>query len=132
MSPEAADYLEKARGFPNKARNWLETVHYGDEAARAAYLAAFHAAQALLFERTGQVVKTHRGVRTAFARLAAEDSRLDRTLTRFLAQGYRQKEIVDYAIGPQTIINESEAHEMINAAGRFVDRIAQILAEEPS
>ena len=111
MRPEAADYLEKARGFLNKARDWLEAVHYGDETARTAYLAAFHAAQALLFERTGRVVKTHRGVRTAFARLAEEDSRLDKTLTRFLARGYQQKEIVDYAIGPQSFISETEARE---------------------
>jgi hypothetical protein len=30
-------------------------VHYNDEAGRAAYLAGFHAAEALISERTGKV-----------------------------------------------------------------------------
>jgi uncharacterized protein (UPF0332 family) len=86
VTPEAADYIAKARNYLDKARDWLDAVHHGDEAARTAYLAAFHAAQALIFERTGKVAKTHRGVRTAFARLAEKDRRVDRTLTRFLAR----------------------------------------------
>ena len=40
-----------------------------DEAARAACLAAFHAAQALIFERQGAVARTHRGVQASFNRL---------------------------------------------------------------
>ena len=131
MTPEAADYIAKARNYLDKARDWLDAVHHGDEAARTAYLAAFHAAQALVFERTGKVAKTHRGVRTAFARLAEKDPRVDRTLTRFLARGYQRKEIVDYAIGPQTSVSETEARQMIETATRFVDRVAEILAEEP-
>ncbi len=131
MTPEAADYLGKARSTIDKARDWLNAVHRGDEAARTAYLAAFHAAQALLFERTGRVAKTHRGVRTSFARLAQEDPRIDRTLTQFLGRGYQRKEVVDYGIGPQAIVSEAEAREMINTAVRFIDRIATILAQEP-
>ena len=49
MTPEAQRSLEKAD-------NCLTT------AGRNAYLAAFHAARALIFERTGKVAKTHRGV----------------------------------------------------------------------
>ena len=33
-----------------------------DEAGRAAYLAGLHAAQAVIVERTGKVIKRHRGV----------------------------------------------------------------------
>jgi hypothetical protein len=51
--------------------------------------------------------------------------------TRFLARGYQRKEIVDYAIGPQTSVSETEARQMIDTAARFVDRVAEILAEEP-
>ena len=36
-------------------------MHHKDEAGRAAYLAGFHAAQALISERTGRVAKTHDG-----------------------------------------------------------------------
>jgi len=37
-------------------------IALGDEAGRAAYLAVFHAAQALIHARTGREAKTHRGV----------------------------------------------------------------------
>ncbi|MGE5271905.1 MAG: hypothetical protein ACM3JG_19770 [Thiohalocapsa sp.] len=52
MKPESADFLNKARSFLVKARNELNVLGYADEAGRAAYLAALHAAQALIFERT--------------------------------------------------------------------------------
>ncbi len=76
-------------------------MHYSDEAARAAYLAGFHAAQALVFERTARIAKSHSGLRAAFARLAKDDPRIDRTFTRFLARAYKSKEITDYGIAPQ-------------------------------
>lgn len=57
---------------------------------------------------------------------------MDQTLTQFLASGYRQKEIVDYAIGPQTGISEAEAREMIEIALRLVDCVTGMLAQEPS
>jgi uncharacterized protein (UPF0332 family) len=88
VTPEAADYLAKAREYLNKARSLLDVKHYSDEAARAAYLAAFHAAQALVFERTARVAKSHSGLRTTFARLAKDDPRIDRPFTRFLARVY--------------------------------------------
>jgi uncharacterized protein (UPF0332 family) len=59
MNPETAGFLYKARAFLLKAQDALE--HWPDEAGRAAYLAAFHAAQALVFEKTGTVAKTHLG-----------------------------------------------------------------------
>jgi hypothetical protein len=37
-------------------------------AALEAYLAVFHAAEANIFEHTGKVAKTHRGVRSEFTR----------------------------------------------------------------
>jgi len=37
------------------------TVDLTEDAGRAAYLAGYQAAQALIFERTGKVTKTHRG-----------------------------------------------------------------------
>ena len=127
MTPEAAGYLEKARDYLGKARDWLDALHRGDEAARSAYLAGFHAAQALIFERTGTVAKTHRGVRSSFAQLVREDGRFDRTLTQFLARGYGRKEVVDYGVGPDAIITEAEAEELLSLAVVFVDRVAQTL-----
>jgi uncharacterized protein (UPF0332 family) len=57
MKSETAAFLRKAREFLLKARNLLDVMHYSDEAGRAAYLAGMHAAQALIFERTGKVIK---------------------------------------------------------------------------
>ena len=112
MTPEVADYLAKAREHLSKARNLLKVLHYNDEAARAAYLAAFHAAQAFIFERIGKVPKTHSGLRTTYARLAADEPRLDQGFTRFLASAYTFKEVADYGVSSQG----------------FIERIAEILA----
>lgn len=51
------------------ARKVLE-VDIPHQAARLAYYAMFHAAQALVHERTDKIAKTHKGVRTLFHRLA--------------------------------------------------------------
>lgn len=128
MTPETADYLAKAREYLNKARSLLDVMNYSDEAARAAYLAGFHAAQALVFERTTRIAKSHSGLRSTFARLAKDDPRIDRTFTRFLARAYKSKEITDDGIGPQAVVTVAEAREMIVLATRLVDRIAEILA----
>ena len=51
-------------------------LQYHDAAGRAAYLAGFHAAQALISERTGRVVKTHGGVNAEFHRLIRGEARI--------------------------------------------------------
>jgi uncharacterized protein (UPF0332 family) len=48
-------------------------------AGREAYLAAFHAAEALLYERTAKIAKTHRGLRAEFARLSKDEPCIDRS-----------------------------------------------------
>ena len=65
MTPEVAGYLDKARQCLGYARINLG-VKLGNDAGRNAYLAAFHAAQAFIFERTGKVAKTHQGVHAEF------------------------------------------------------------------
>jgi len=71
VTPEAARYLEKARKCLAHARATLG-IGLSNDAGRNAYLAAFHAAQAFIFEQTGKIAKTHSGVRSEFARLAEE------------------------------------------------------------
>jgi uncharacterized protein (UPF0332 family) len=61
VTPEAAHYLGISRTHLAKARDFLEVLHYSDEAARASYLAGFNAAQALIFTRNGRIARTHRG-----------------------------------------------------------------------
>ena len=65
MSPEADRFLQKAEKHLERGHVML-SVGLNDDAGRAAYLAAFHAAQAIIFDRTGKVVKTHRGVQSEF------------------------------------------------------------------
>ena len=59
MTPEADRYLDKARQSLAHARTIL-AIELGEDAGRAAYLGAFHAAQAFFFERTNRVAKTQR------------------------------------------------------------------------
>jgi uncharacterized protein (UPF0332 family) len=66
VKPETTDYLAKARKGLGEARQIIQ-IGLANAAARSTYYAAFHAAEALIFERTGRVVKTHKGVRSEFA-----------------------------------------------------------------
>ena len=91
MTPETGEHLDKAREYLIKARGLLAVMHYNDEAGRAAYLASFHAAQALISERTGKIAKTHEGVNSQFNRLTKGDSRVDIELRRFLTQAYTNR-----------------------------------------
>ena len=68
MKPQGAAFLEKAQALLREAETMLK-VDLNDAAGRTAYLAGFHAAQALVFETHGRALKTHSGVRSEFARL---------------------------------------------------------------
>ncbi|HEX4080919.1 MAG TPA: hypothetical protein VHX61_18810 [Rhizomicrobium sp.] len=57
MTPETGEHLDKARAYLTKSRALLDVMHYNDEAGRAAYLAGYHAAQALISERTGRIAQ---------------------------------------------------------------------------
>ena len=75
MTPEAASYLAKPREDIGEARQ-IAGIGLAKVAARSAYYAAFHAAEALIVEKTGRVAKSHSGVRSEFARLAKDDPRI--------------------------------------------------------
>ena len=74
MKPETAQYLDKARQALKEARA-TAGIELGEAAGRAAYLAVFHAAQAMIFERDAKVPKTHRGVHAQF--FSAGEKRTD-------------------------------------------------------
>ncbi len=126
MRPETQAYLAKARQALAHARAIL-AIDLGEDAARAAYLAALHTAQAMIFERTGRVAKTHRGVHGQFLRLVADEPRVDARLRRFLSEGYRLKSTADYEIGPEAIVPVDEAAAAIETATRFVDTVSELL-----
>jgi uncharacterized protein (UPF0332 family) len=105
----------------------VAAIEFGEAAGRAAYLAAFHAAQAMIFERSGKVPRTHRGVHAQFSRIAKDEPRLGIELPRFLSQAYDFKTVADYEIGPDATVPLSEALSTIAAAERFIDGIAELL-----
>ena len=127
MKPEAADYLGKARQCLDAAKQIAAATPLHHIVAREAYLAAYHAAEACLFERTGKAAKTHRGLRSEFGRLARGDPRIGREFLTFLAEAYEYKSIADYGIASPSITGE-DARLAIDTAGRLIDCSAALLA----
>ncbi len=127
MTPEAKEHLDKARQCLTRARTIL-AAGIGEDAGRNAYLAAFHAAQALIAERTGKDAKTHKGVHAQFARLTRNEPTLGRELRQFLAHAYDIKSIADYGLGPDTDVPLDRAAAAIDTAEQFVSRVAELLA----
>lgn len=127
MTPEAAGHLDKARQFLAYARTILAAGIAGD-AGRGTYLAAFHAAQALICERTGKAAKTHKGAHVQFARLTKDELRLDPELRRFLPQSYDIKAISDYETGPDAVVQPEQAAIAIATAVRFIDVVTSLLS----
>jgi uncharacterized protein (UPF0332 family) len=59
VKPEAAQYLDKARQALKEARA-VAVIELAEATGRAAYLAAFHAAQALILDRwPSQILIAH-------------------------------------------------------------------------
>jgi uncharacterized protein (UPF0332 family) len=127
MTPEAAGYLAKARTSLGKARSVLRVPTLRDEAVRIAYRASAHSAQARVFEHSGKLAKTHRGMQTSFARMVEKDPRLDRALIRFLGRGHHFEQLVDYGTGPRAVVTGAEAQKVVDFAEGFLRVIAAIL-----
>jgi uncharacterized protein (UPF0332 family) len=126
LAPEASRYLAKARLTLEHARLML-TIDLTEDAGRAAYLAGYQAAEALIFERTGKVTKTHKGAHREFARLTVDEPRIDGESRRFLPQAYDLKAICDYELGPDAVVPREKADAAVQAATRFVDCVASLI-----
>lgn len=83
MKEELILYLEKARWHLVNARK-IAAANIPEVAAREAYYAAFHAAECYIFEQTGNIAKTHKGVHSEFSRLAKDDLQVPKDLLPFL------------------------------------------------
>jgi uncharacterized protein (UPF0332 family) len=127
VSPEASAFLGKAREFLLKAEDMFADG-WPDEAGRAAYLAGLHAAQAVIVERTGRIIKRHRGVRNELRRLMKDEPRFDFELSAFLARAYNLKAIADYETGPDAQVSAEFARGTIETARRYVEVVAALLA----
>jgi uncharacterized protein (UPF0332 family) len=126
VKPECGAFLAKSREFLGKEQGMLDH-QWPDEAGRAAYLAGLHATQALIFESTGKVVKSHRGVHRELARLMREEPRFDRELRAFLCRAYNHKAIADYENAPGTRVSPESAKDAIQTATRFVECVASLI-----
>jgi uncharacterized protein (UPF0332 family) len=131
VKPEAADYFNKARDDLNDATK-IAAIGLAKVAAKAAYYAAFHAAEAFIVERTGKIARTHSGLRSEFARLARATPEIDKAFSVFLAKAYKYKEICDYGVGRGAVITKAEADDAVENAARFIDCITTLLARRPS
>jgi len=126
LSPEVKEIVEKARGFITKASGML-AQGWPDEAGRAAYLAAFHAAQALILTRDGRIAKTHVGVRSRFGQLSLAEPSIDTELRRFLAQSFVLKAVADYETGPDATVSTDRAAAAIVTANRLFETVVGLI-----
>jgi len=128
MTPAAARCLAAAQQSLADAEVILG-VRIARVAAREAYMAAFHAAEAFVVEKTGKVVKTHAGLRTEFSRLAQGPDDIGRWMTTFLANAFRFKSLSDYDVTQETPITLANAEALIVDARSFVELIAKLLRQ---
>lgn len=96
------------------------------QAATPIYLAAFHAAQAIIRARTGRISKTHRGVHRLMANFGRSDPQLA-DLARFLSQSYNLKSVADYELGPGADVPLDRASEAVERVAQFIEQIAELL-----
>ena len=127
MKPEASALLAKSRECLEKADGML--ARCPDEAGREAYLAGLHAAQAPIVEKTGQIIKTHRGVQRELGRLTKDEPGFGSDLRAFLGRTYNLKAIADYEIGPGLLVTEERAAIAIADARRFLAAIVALMPE---
>lgn len=125
MKDETQQSLGKAsRLLESGRKTWA--VGIGNSAGRDAYLAAMHAAQAFIFEKTGRVLKTHNGVQSEFAKLTRDDPHFDAATRSVLSRSYKLKEIADYDTASD--VSLERAAVALDEAERFVARISEYLA----
>jgi uncharacterized protein (UPF0332 family) len=99
--------------------------NYAEEAGRTAYMAAFHAANALIITRTGKTPKTHSGPRSEFARVARREPRINREHVSLLGWSYELKNAADYQQGHR--VSQAEARRAIDEAAQLIETIAAII-----
>ena len=130
MTPEAERFLQNADDHLKRGQTML-TTGLDEDAGRAAYLAAFHAAQAVIFERTGRVLRSHKGVQMEFLRLTKNDLRFTPDQRKFLSRSYDYKAVADYDTGPITEVSRQQAVDAMEAARQFVATVRRVLSPSP-
>lgn len=128
MKPETLEFMAYARKMLADASTVLD-AGLTDHATRIVYMACFHAAQAVIFERESRTVKTHHGVHTEFRRLVRDDARIDAELITYLPRAYNFKAQADYGFGADSQPpSTGEAATALATAVAFVDHCMALLA----
>ncbi len=134
MKPESRKHFDKAERCLANGRAELAAAasrpELAEDAARNAYLAAFHAAKALIFERTGQARMKHGTVQKLFSQLARSESAIAADVRRFLGNAYDFKRVADYDIEAGAPITLAEASHALNEAERFVVTIRALFPDD--
>ena len=81
-----------------------------------------------IIERTGKVIKRHRGVQRELGRLTKDEPRFDPDFRAFLGRAYNLQAMADYETGPDARVTVENARIAIAAARRFVESVAGLLA----
>ena len=131
MTPEASAFLTAADRAITDARTIL-AASVPQQAARLAYYAQFHSAQALIFERTGKISKTHKGVHRQLHQLARTEPALPPGFATQLTKSYNYKERADYDTDITEPIMPARAGEAIATAESFIAVVRQALDRLPS
>lgn len=84
--------------------------------------------QALIHDRTGQVAKTHRGVRVGFLMLTRDSGTIDPELREFLGRAYDLKSRSDYGTGEEAAVSVVTAAAAVAMAERFIQSIEAVLS----
>jgi uncharacterized protein (UPF0332 family) len=129
MTPEAANAMQLAREALAGAEQILARTNLTEVTAREAYLAALHAARAVIFDLTGKVSKTHSGTLSEIGRLAQADARIDPQFAKFLKAGFDAKLHADYGEGRPMAPTADDARRFVTTATRLVAHAEWLLAQ---
>ena len=121
---DAQPHLARARASLEFARFAL-SAGFTEEAGRGAYMAAFHAAMAFIAHRTGKTPKTHRGVRSEFARLAKAEGCFTQPQVGLLGWSYELKTAADYG-GSAEEVDVSDVERAISEASGLLGLVEEL------
>jgi uncharacterized protein (UPF0332 family) len=131
LKPETQAHIAKARRCVIKARAELSGARDEpaliEDAARNAYYIAFHAAQALIFERTDTSAKTHTGVHRQFHRLTRDEFSISRPLRTFINSAYDFKTAADYETHGSGRITFVRAQGAVDTAERLLEAVVALI-----
>jgi len=95
-----------------------------EDAVSRAYYAMFHAARAILFSK-GVKAKTHRGTISLFGEKIVKEGVLRREFADMLRKALDLRQKSDYELYAE--LNEELVEEVIKNAGKFVEKIKELL-----